>query len=167
MTQNLMGNIVWTVLDDRPIAIDVYSKSNEKSDVFTFIDRDEYYNKLNIYHGVYTRFHITFITGFYQFLDGEKAQIWIQKEEEAGIPVLTEQLDEKTGQMLFGYFYGRWGRQDKQFYGIMNSHGKFIYISPNLSEKYKLEIDHYWQPKWNKDGSDVLSYVDPSARTLH
>ena len=27
-------------------------------------------------------------------------------------------------------------------------------------------IDHYWQPKWNKDGSVVNTYVDPSARTL-
>lgn len=27
-------------------------------------------------------------------------------------------------------------------------------------------IPHYWQPKWNKDGSDVSEYVDPSARTL-
>lgn len=27
-------------------------------------------------------------------------------------------------------------------------------------------IPHYWQPKWNKDGSEVTGYVDPSARTL-
>ena len=27
-------------------------------------------------------------------------------------------------------------------------------------------IPHYWQPKWNKDGQVVDSYVDPSARTL-
>jgi len=27
-------------------------------------------------------------------------------------------------------------------------------------------IPHYWQPKWNKDGSVVSNYVDPSARTL-
>ena len=27
-------------------------------------------------------------------------------------------------------------------------------------------IPHYWQPKWNKDGSEITTYVDPSARTL-
>ena len=27
-------------------------------------------------------------------------------------------------------------------------------------------IPHYWQPKWDKDGNEVTSYVDPSARTL-
>ena len=27
-------------------------------------------------------------------------------------------------------------------------------------------IPHYWQPKWNKDGTQVSDYIDPSARTL-
>jgi len=27
-------------------------------------------------------------------------------------------------------------------------------------------IPHYWQPKWNKEGIEVSTYVDPSARTL-
>lgn len=27
-------------------------------------------------------------------------------------------------------------------------------------------IPHYWQPKWDKDGNEITSYVDPSARTL-
>ena len=27
-------------------------------------------------------------------------------------------------------------------------------------------IPHYWQPKWDKDGNVVTTYVDPSARTL-
>ena len=27
-------------------------------------------------------------------------------------------------------------------------------------------IPHYWQPKWDKDGNEVITYVDPSARTL-
>ena len=27
-------------------------------------------------------------------------------------------------------------------------------------------IPHYWQPKWNKEGTEVSTYVDPSARTL-
>ena len=27
-------------------------------------------------------------------------------------------------------------------------------------------IPHYWQPKWDKDGNIVTTYVDPSARTL-
>lgn len=27
-------------------------------------------------------------------------------------------------------------------------------------------IPHYWQPKWDKNGNEIISYVDPSARTL-
>jgi asparagine synthase (glutamine-hydrolysing) len=27
-------------------------------------------------------------------------------------------------------------------------------------------IPHFWQPKWDKDGNVITSYVDPSARTL-
>ena len=27
-------------------------------------------------------------------------------------------------------------------------------------------LSGYWQPKWNADGVEVSSYVDPSARTL-
>ena len=27
-------------------------------------------------------------------------------------------------------------------------------------------IPHFWQPKWDKDGKEITSYVDPSARTL-
>jgi asparagine synthase (glutamine-hydrolysing) len=27
-------------------------------------------------------------------------------------------------------------------------------------------IPHYWQPKWDKDGNEITTYVDPSARTL-
>ena len=27
-------------------------------------------------------------------------------------------------------------------------------------------IPHFWQPKWDKNGNEVTSYVDPSARTL-
>jgi asparagine synthase (glutamine-hydrolysing) len=57
---------------------------------------------------------------------------------------------------------------------------EYIKLNYNMEEKdyYKMKfieyfgeqrlnvIDHYWQPKWNADGSDVLGYVDPSARTL-
>ena len=27
-------------------------------------------------------------------------------------------------------------------------------------------ISKYWQPKWDKDGNEISTYVDPSARTL-
>jgi len=27
-------------------------------------------------------------------------------------------------------------------------------------------IPHYWQPKWDKNGNEITTYVDPSARTL-
>lgn len=27
-------------------------------------------------------------------------------------------------------------------------------------------LPNYWQPKWDKDGNEIKSYVDPSARTL-
>jgi asparagine synthase (glutamine-hydrolysing) len=66
---------------------------------------------------------------------------------------------------------------EKSWFQIIQEHIKDNY---NMEEKdyYKMKfieyfgmkrlniIDHYWQPKWNKDGSEVLSYVDPSARTL-
>lgn len=66
---------------------------------------------------------------------------------------------------------------EKSWFQIIQEHIKETY---NMDEKeyYKMKfveyfgeqrlniIDHYWQPKWNKDGSVVNTYVDPSARTL-
>ena len=51
------------------------------------------------------------------------------------------------------------------------------YISPEAAY-YKIQfwkhfgknreniIPHYWQPKWDKEGNEITTYVDPSARTL-
>jgi asparagine synthase (glutamine-hydrolysing) len=66
---------------------------------------------------------------------------------------------------------------EKSWFQIIQEHIKEKY---NMDEKeyYKQKfieffgnnrvniIPHYWQPKWNKDGIEVLNYVDPSARTL-
>jgi len=30
----------------------------------------------------------------------------------------------------------------------------------------RMVLDKYWQPKWDKDGNEVVNYIDPSARTL-
>jgi len=66
---------------------------------------------------------------------------------------------------------------EKSWFQIIQDHIKINY---NMEEKdyYKMKfveyfgekrlniIDHYWQPKWNANGSKVSNYVDPSARTL-
>ena len=66
---------------------------------------------------------------------------------------------------------------EKSWFQIIQDHIKLKY---NMEEKdyFKQKfieyfgkdnlniIPHYWQPKWNKDGSEVTDYVDPSARTL-
>jgi asparagine synthase (glutamine-hydrolysing) len=66
---------------------------------------------------------------------------------------------------------------EKSWFQIIQDHIKEKY---NMTEKeyYKHKfieffgekrlniIPHYWQPKWNKDGTNIENYVDPSARTL-
>jgi asparagine synthase (glutamine-hydrolysing) len=63
---------------------------------------------------------------------------------------------------------------------LENAHAKYPYNTPKTKEAYyyreifckmfgnnrQTVIPHYWQPKWNTDGSLVRDYVDPSARTL-
>jgi asparagine synthase (glutamine-hydrolysing) len=63
---------------------------------------------------------------------------------------------------------------------LENAHIKYPYNTPKTKEAYyyrevfckmfgnhrQTVIPHYWQPKWNSDGSLVTDYVDPSARTL-
>ena len=35
-----------------------------------------------------------------------------------------------------------------------------------FGEKRLNVIPNYWQPKWDKNGNEIVEYVDPSARTL-
>jgi asparagine synthase (glutamine-hydrolysing) len=61
-------------------------------------------------------------------------------------------------QIIQEYIREKYDMDEKEYYKM-----KFIEF---FGENRLNIIDHYWQPKWNKDGSNVESYVDPSARTL-
>lgn len=61
-------------------------------------------------------------------------------------------------QIIQEYIKLNYDMEEKDYYKM-----KFIEY---FGEKRLNIIDHYWQPKWNKDGTEVSSYVDPSARTL-
>ena len=66
---------------------------------------------------------------------------------------------------------------NKSWFEIIQDHIKLKF---NMTEKeyYKFKfieyfgklrleiIPHYWQPKWDKNGNTITTYVDPSARTL-
>jgi len=63
---------------------------------------------------------------------------------------------------------------------LKNASDIFPYYTPVTKEAYYYRkvfcqmfgsdrqtiIPHYWQPKWNSDGSEVSEYIDPSARVL-
>jgi asparagine synthase (glutamine-hydrolysing) len=61
-------------------------------------------------------------------------------------------------QIIQEYIKLNFDMEEKDYYKM-----KFIEY---FGEKRLNIIDHYWQPKWNKDGSEVNTYIDPSARTL-
>jgi asparagine synthase (glutamine-hydrolysing) len=63
---------------------------------------------------------------------------------------------------------------------LQNSKMKYPYCTPTTKEAYYYRrifceifgehrqrvIPNYWQPKWNSNGEEISTYVDPSARTL-
>jgi asparagine synthase (glutamine-hydrolysing) len=61
-------------------------------------------------------------------------------------------------QMIQEHIKEKYYMEEKEYFKM-----KFIEY---FGEKRLNIIPHYWQPKWNKDGSEVKEYVDPSARTL-
>ena len=66
--------------------------------------------------------------------------------------------DQSWFQIIQEYIQEKYNMTEKEYY----KH-KFIEF---FGEKRLNIIPHYWQPKWNKDGTVVSNYVDPSARTL-
>ena len=56
------------------------------------------------------------------------------------------------------HIYEMYGLTEEQYYihSFVEMFGK---------QRFRI-IDGYWQPKWDKDGNVISSYVDPSARTL-
>jgi asparagine synthase (glutamine-hydrolysing) len=66
--------------------------------------------------------------------------------------------DKSWFQIIQEYIQEKYNMTEKEYY----KH-KFIEF---FGEKRLNIIPHYWQPKWNKDGTVVSNYVDPSARTL-
>ena len=61
-------------------------------------------------------------------------------------------------QIIQDHIKEKYNMTEKEYY----KH-KFIEF---FGEKRLNVIPHYWQPKWNNDGTVVSEYVDPSARTL-
>ena len=61
-------------------------------------------------------------------------------------------------QIIQDYIQEKFNMTEKEYYKY-----KFIEF---FGEKRLGIIPHYWQPKWNKDGTQVSDYIDPSARTL-
>jgi asparagine synthase (glutamine-hydrolysing) len=61
-------------------------------------------------------------------------------------------------QIIQDYIKTKFNMTEKDYY-----QKKFIEF---FGEHRLSVIPDYWQPKWNKDGSTINSYVDPSARTL-
>ncbi len=61
-------------------------------------------------------------------------------------------------QIIQDYIQEKYNMTEKEYY-----RHKFIEL---FGEKRLNVIPHYWQPKWNKNGTVVNDYVDPSARTL-
>ena len=71
-----------------------------------------------------------------------------------------------------------WCKKEAFSDGISSTEKSWFQIIQEEKDYYKMKfveyfgikrlniIDHYWQPKWNADGSEVSDYVDPSARTL-
>ena len=73
--------------------------------------------------------------------------------------------------------------KEKSWYSVIQNYIKTKYI-PEMNVNLTLEakyykmifnkyfgnrdtiISKYWQPKWDKDGNEISTYVDPSARTL-
>ena len=57
---------------------------------------------------------------------------------------------------------------DKNVQPAMTKEAKFfrqLFVN-HFGEKRLNILNDYWQPKWDKDGNEVKTYVDPSARTL-
>ena len=67
-------------------------------------------------------------------------------------------LDKSWFQIIQEYIKETYNMEEKDYYKM-----KFIEF---FGESRLDIIDHYWQPKWDKDGLEIKDYVDPSARTL-
>ncbi len=67
-------------------------------------------------------------------------------------------IEKSWYQIIQDYIEEKYNMSEKDYYK-----SKFIEF---FGEKRLNIIPHYWQPKWNKDGSCISDYVDPSARTL-
>ena len=61
-------------------------------------------------------------------------------------------------QIIQEYIKEKYNMEEKDYYKQ-----KFIEF---FGENRLNIIPHYWQPKWDKNGNEIISYVDPSARTL-
>jgi asparagine synthase (glutamine-hydrolysing) len=56
------------------------------------------------------------------------------------------------------YIKKKYNMDEKEYY-------KYRFIQLFGTNRLNI-IPNYWQPKWDKEGNEVLNYVDPSARTL-
>ena len=61
-------------------------------------------------------------------------------------------------QIIQDHIYEKYNMKEEEYYM-----SKFIEFFGNHRVNI---IPHYWQPKWNKEGNVITTYVDPSARTL-
>ena len=61
-------------------------------------------------------------------------------------------------QIIQDHIYEKYNMREEEYYM-----SKFIEFFGNHRVNI---IPHYWQPKWNKEGNVITTYVDPSARTL-
>jgi len=67
-------------------------------------------------------------------------------------------VDKSWFSIIKEHIYEMYGLTEEQYYihSFVEMFGK---------QRFRI-IDGYWQPKWDKDGNVISSYVDPSARTL-
>ena len=84
-----------------------------------------------------------------------KEVLWRKKEAFSdGI----SSTDKSWFQIIQEYIKEKYNMEEKDYFKQ-----KFIeYFGENRLNV----IPHYWQPKWDKNGDEIVSYVDPSARTL-
>ena len=88
----------------------------------------------------------------------------ISSKEKSWFEIIQEYIDTKVSDKEFSKaseLYPHCTPQTKEAFYYRQVFCEFF------GERRQTVLPHYWQPKWSTDGTEVSSYVDPSARTLN